>query len=153
MNRNRTLELLIDLQRRDRDRRAGVAARARREADTAGSTLRMLEGYRSDYDQRAPKRGTRAFDTRTVQVHEAFTGKLDQAIGDQQTLARRLDETAALRETDLAEQQRRLKALETLAERRAQAARLRAQRIEQRQTDEFASQAHLRARTKATRHD
>ena len=36
MNRNRTLELLIDLQRRDRDRRAGVAARARREADTAG---------------------------------------------------------------------------------------------------------------------
>ena len=153
MSRNRTLDLLIELQRRDRDRHAGIAARSRRESDTAGSTLKMLEGYRSDYDQRAPKRGARPFDTGTVRVHEAFTAKLDRAIDDQDELSTRLGETAARHETELAEQQRRLKALETLAERRDKAARLRAQRVEQRQTDEFASQAHLRARKEAERHD
>ena len=36
MSRNRTLDLLIELQRRDRDRRAGIAARARREFDRLG---------------------------------------------------------------------------------------------------------------------
>ena len=153
MSRDRTLELLIELQRRERDRRAGLAARAQRESDTADSTLRMLRGYRADYDLRAPKRGARPFDSGSVRVHEAFTGKLDQAVSEQGILTDRLASVAAQREADLAEQQRRLKALETLVERRENAARLRAQRADQRQTDEFASQAHLRARIEARRHD
>lgn len=146
MNRRTdTLALLIDLERRQRDRAAGLAARARKDATTAQSTLKMLVDYRQDHHDRSPKRAATAFTSTTVRVHEAFTGKLDQAIGEQGSVTDRLNEASEEQARALTERQRRLKALETLAERRALAARQRLQRNEQRQTDEFAIQAFLRS--------
>jgi flagellar FliJ protein len=152
MSAAKTLDLLIDLQRLERDRAAGVAAQARRESDTADSTLRMLRGYRSDYDSRSPKSAPRSFTSTAVRVHEAFTSKLDQAIGEQHHLAGRLADLARERDGELAERQRRLKALETLLERRAAAARHKRAKLEQGQTDEFATQSYLRARRRDSRH-
>lgn len=145
MSRSSQLELLIELQRRERDRVAALAARARSDANTAESTLQMLVGYRADHDTRSPKRATAAFTATTVRVHEAFTGKLDHAIGEQGAISDRLAEASAAQTNALAERQRRLKALETLAERRAVAARQKSERFEQNQTDEYAIQAYLRS--------
>ncbi len=146
MTRRAALSFLIELQRRERDRAAGLAARARSDSETANSTLQMLQGYRRDYDTRSPKVARRAFSAVTVGVHERFTGKLDRAIGEQDRLSARLAEASAERETVLAQGQRRLKALETLHERRESALRLRKRRSEQIQTDEFATQVYLRNR-------
>ncbi len=144
MKRSPALNLLIELERRKRDGEAGVAARARRDADTAGSTLQMLQGYRLDYDTRSPKQGAEVFHTAKVRVHEAFTGKLDLAIDQQAQLAQQLAALRTQREQALAERQRRLKAFETIQARREAAAQQQAQRNDQRQTDEFAAQAYLR---------
>ncbi len=148
MKRSPTLALLIELERRRRDSEAGVAARARREADTAGSTLQMLQGYRLDYDTRSPKQGSEVFHSAKVRVHEAFTGRLDLAIDQQAQLAQQLADLRTQRESALAERQRRLKAFETLQARREASAQQRAQRNDQRQTDEFAAQAYLRLQRK-----
>ncbi len=145
MKRETTLDLLIELERRERDRVAQVTAQARRESDAAGSTLQMLRGYRLDYDARSPKRGSQDFTTTKVQVHEHFVQRLDRAIDDQHALAGRLDAATQEREAQLLERQRRLKALETLSLRRETLARLAERRSDQRQTDEFAIQAFLRS--------
>jgi flagellar FliJ protein len=81
-------------------------------------------------------------------VHEAFTGRLDLAIDQQAQLAEQLVELRTQREEALAQRQRRLKAFETLQARRETAAQQRAQRNDQRQTDEFATQAYLRQQRK-----
>jgi flagellar FliJ protein len=146
MTRRTTLSFLIELQRRERDRVAALAARARREAESATSTLQMLEDYRRDYDTRSPKVARRAFTATSIGVHERFTGKLDRAIDEQGRLRVRLAEASSEREGDLAQGQRRLKALETLHERREADLRLRTRRAEQIQTDEFATQVYLRNR-------
>ena len=148
MSKQRPLALLIELERRMRDGVAAVAARARHDADAAGSTLQMLRGYRLDYDTRSPKRGAATFTPTAVHVHEAFTGKLDRAIGEQGRLAERLAALRDERERALADRQRRLKALETLQQRRDDSARERVERAEQRQTDEFALQSYLRSKSK-----
>ena len=153
MKRTPTLDLLIDLERRERDRAATEAARTRRDTDAAASTLDMLVGYRADHHARTPKLGERPFTSAAVRVHEAFSGRLDQAIGEQGAMVDRLATAAAERDRALIERQRRLKALETLAQRRAEAAQRRAQRAEQRQTDEFAIQAFLRSQRKGSSHD
>lgn len=149
MSTKRTFALLIDLERRGRDGVASVAARARSDADAAGSTLQMLRGYRLDYDARSPKRDGHNFTTTAVRVHEAFTGKLDRAIVEQSRVADQLATVRAERERALAERQRRLKALETLQQRRETAARERAERAEQKLTDEFAQQSFHRNSPKA----
>ncbi|MCL4748369.1 MAG: hypothetical protein KJZ83_23595, partial [Burkholderiaceae bacterium] len=86
MTRRATLSFLIELQRRERDRVAGLAARARSESESASSTLQMLQGYRRDYDTRSPKVARRAFSAVAVDVHERFTAKLDHANVEQDRL-------------------------------------------------------------------
>ena len=150
MKRNATFELLIDLHKRERDRAAKIAAQARRDADAAGSTLQMLQGYRLDYDTKSPTRSLQPINTTKVKVHEKFTARLDTAIGEQDTIREQLTDVSRVREHALNERQRRLKALETVALRRDMAERLRQRLREQKATDEFATQAYLRAKTRST---
>ena len=69
MTRRATLSFLIELQRRERDRVAALAARARREVESATSTLQMLRDYRRDYDARSPNVARRPFTTNSVGVN------------------------------------------------------------------------------------
>lgn len=149
MKRNTTFELLIDLHKRERDRAARIAAQARRDADAAGSTLQMLQGYRLDYDTKSPTRSVQPINTGKVKVHEKFTARLDTAIDEQDTISAQLADVSRTREQALSERQRRLKALETVAQRLEMAERLRQRRTEQKATDEFATQAFLRAKTRS----
>lgn len=145
MKPSRPLELLIEMQRRERDRLAGAAAQAQRDVERAGSTLGMLRNYRQDYDSRSPKTRPAGFTTQGVLLHEGFTRKLDQAIGEQNVMVEHLSGTRDAQEGLLVEQQRKLKALEVLEQRRALEIRQRAERRDQNQTDEFATQSWTRA--------
>jgi flagellar FliJ protein len=151
MSARASLSLLIELRRRERDRVAGVAAQARREADNATATLRMLEGYLREYRQRAPKALLQPTEASSVRIHEHFVGKLDTAIDDQTQRAKALCEREIAQRAALSEEQRRLKALEVLEQRRESARRRRLEVAEQKQTDEFAAQAFARGRPRETR--
>jgi len=153
LKRQPVLSLLIDLQRRERDRVAGVAAQAQRDVDAAAGTLRMLNDYRNDYEARSPKSGRSATDTLRVRVHEAFVGKLGRAIGEQDTLLAHLAQRNETQRLALVERQRRVKALETLELRRATERRKRLESLEQKQTDEFAAQAYARISRQKADHD
>ena len=153
MKARSTLSLLIEMQRRERDRVAGLAAQAQRDVDAAAGTLRMLNEYRNDYEARSPKAHRAPTDTLRVQVHEAFVGKLGRAIGEQDTLLEHLSQRNDAQRLALVERQRRVKALETLDERREAARRKRLDALEQKQTDEFAAQAHARASRQEDDHD
>lgn len=146
MTKRTPLSLLIELQRRARDETARVTARSRREAAAADSTLRMLRDYGEQHRSRAPDAGTPAFSPDALKIRDAFGQRLTQAIGEQDTVTRRLEDALAEKEQALLDRQRRLKALETLEQRRHAAARQRSARQEQRQTDEHALQSYLRAR-------
>jgi len=153
VKRQPVLGLLIDLQRRERDRVAGVAAQAQRDVDAAEGTLRMLNDYRNDYEARSPKAGHAATDTLRVRVHEAFVSKLGRAIGEQDTLIEHLSQRSEVQRLALVERQRKVKALETLAMRRDAERRKRLDSLEQKQTDEFAAQAHARISRQKADHD
>lgn len=153
MSRPSTLSMLIDMRRRERDRIAGQAAQAQRDRDAAASTLRTLSSYQEDYRQRSPKNARQSTDTGAVRVHETFVGKLGHAIGQQDALTRTLDDRHRQQLVALAEGERRLKALETLVQRREAARRRRQESLEQKQTDEFAAQAHARTTSGSSGHD
>jgi flagellar FliJ protein len=140
------LSLLIELQRRARDETARAAARSRREAATAGSTLRMLQDYGEQHRSRAPAVDAPAVSVDALKIRDAFGRRLAQAIGEQDTVTRRLEDALAAEERRLLDRQRRLDALEMLEQRRRAIARQRSARQEQRQTDEHALQSYLRAR-------
>jgi flagellar export protein FliJ len=146
MKRPSAIEMLIEMRRRERDRVAGICAQAQRDVDAATGTLRMLTQYRSDYENRAPKNGQSATDTLRVQVHERFVDKLGLAIGEQDNLVGNLNERSEQQQRALSDRQRRLKAMETLALRRETERLKRLESLEQKQTDEFATQAYARAR-------
>jgi flagellar FliJ protein len=153
VTRRNALPLLIELRRRERDRAAAVAAQAQREAQSAAGTLRMLHGYRQDYLIRSPKSATQATDPGRLQIHDAFVGKLGEAIDDQTSRLRMLSEREMVHRTALGEQERRLKALEILNRRRETQHRLRIEAQDQKLNDEFAALAHRRAADREGRDD
>jgi len=153
MSARSPLPLLIELRRRERDRVAGIAAQAQRDADGASATLRMLEGYRLEYRQRGPKAALQQTEVGSVRIHEHFVGKLDAAIDDQAQRVQVLVDRERTQRTALADEQRRLKALEVLQQRRESARRRRLEIAEQKQTDEFAAQAHARTLPRTSRDD
>lgn len=146
MSRSTPLSLLIELQRRARDDTARAAARSRREAAAADSTLRLLRDYGDQHRSRAPDTATPAFSADTLKIRDSFGQRLNQAIDDQDAVNHRLEDALAQKEQALLERQRRLEALKTLEQRRRADARQRLARQEQRQTDEHALHSYLRAR-------
>jgi flagellar FliJ protein len=145
----RVLRLLIDAARERRDDAAQRAAGARRERDAAATTLRTLTDYREESLARAPARAGHPVGIAQLHTARHFDARLVAAIGQQhQTHAERSREADA-QDAALVERQQRLKALQTLQERRARDAGMQAAKREQRALDEFAT--NLSARRKAGR--
>jgi flagellar FliJ protein len=138
------MRLLIDQALARRDDAATRATAARRDRDAAATTLATLTGYREESLQRGPVRAGQALGVEQLRTAVQFDARLIAAIRQQhgQHAARQAD--AAARDTDLVESQRRLKALETLAQRRAQARHRVEARREQRMLDEYATNLSAR---------
>jgi flagellar FliJ protein len=142
----RVLQLLIDRARAQRDDAAGAAAGARRVRDAAASTLATLTDYREESLARAPVRAGRAVGVDQLRTAQLFDGRLIEAIRQQFQQHSRSQADADAGDATLHETQRRLKALETLAQRRALAADRVATRREQLALDEYATNLAARRR-------
>jgi flagellar export protein FliJ len=140
----KVLRMLIDRAQAHRDEAAGEAAGARRERDAAAATLRTLTDYREESLGRAPVRAGLAVGVDQLRTAVQFDARLVAAIHQQFQQHARTQADAAAQDAALADRQRRLKALETLALRRAQAASRLESRREQHALDEHAT--HLAAR-------
>jgi flagellar FliJ protein len=138
------LKLLLQRAAERRDDAARRAATARRERDGADRTLRSLKDYRDESLGRGPARGGAAMGIEQLRAAGRFDGRLLEAITQQHLQWVERSREAGTRDAELLERQRRLKALQTLAERRERAALALAARREQRGTDEHALQLSRR---------
>lgn len=135
----RILQLLIDRAQEHRDDAARLSSQARRERDAAHATLRTLTEYRDESLNRGPTRGGQLVNVEQIRIAGYFDNRLIAAITQQSGTHADHEERVGERDTDLREMQRRLKALETLAQRRASVAEKKGARREQRLLDEFAN--------------
>lgn len=135
----RILRLLIDRAQEHRDDAATLSSQARRERDAAHATLRTLTEYRDESLNRGPTRGGQLVNVEQIRIAGYFDNRLIAAITQQSGKHAHHEERVGERDTDLREMQRRLKALETLSQRRASAAEKKGARREQRLLDEFAN--------------
>lgn len=142
-----SLSMLISLAAAARDSAAAQRTRAQQHLDAAVSQLDLLRGYARDYAQRAQRQRFDGCDRMAEGNARAFGDRLDEAIAAQlQELERRED--ALQRAHDhWRDMNQRLQRLELLAARHAEAARLRADRREQKHNDELARQAAQRRAT------
>jgi flagellar FliJ protein len=138
------LRLLIEQAAARRDDAARRAADARRHRDNAAATLRTLTDYRNESLERAPVRAGEAVTVEQLRSANRFDARMVAAIHQQHRQHADHLTHATTRTGELLEQERRLKALETLAQRRAQTRLQQDARRDQRQTDEYAN--HLAAR-------
>lgn len=142
----RVLKVLIEQALERRDDAATVAARARRDRDAAAATLRTLTDYREESLTRGPVREGAPVGVAQLRAAVQFDARLVAAIHQQyRQHVQRRDESVA-RDADLLERQRRLKALQTLEERRERQATKVAARREQRVLDEYATNLAARRR-------
>lgn len=140
--KRRTLQQVIEQARRVRDDAAVRVAGASRAADQAQSTLETLSSYRNEHVQTAFRRPQ--FVPTVLRLHERFTRKLDQAIGEQTRVRDATYVAIDRRRAELIDRQQRLLAFETLQARRDSAQQRRRKLAEQRHDDEIAAQTFRR---------
>lgn len=133
------LALLIERARSARDDAVKVATQARRDVETAAKTLNTLTEYREQSLERGPVRSGQAIGTEQLRIAGQFDARLISAISQQTGQHERSGQLADQRQAELRETQRRLKAFEALAERRALRESLKQGRRDQRTMDAFAS--------------
>jgi flagellar FliJ protein len=138
------LSLLIDAASAERDRQAALLASAREAQGRSEATLQRLHEFRGECLARSAAGRRGQGDAASLQTYQLFVGRLDEAIRLQHAdLASRVRKGEEQLQ-QLQQVQQRLLALQALAARNAQELRVREQRREQRDCDEFAARSFLR---------
>jgi len=133
-----SLRMLIELAKTSRDAAAAQRAQAQTQLAQARAQLDQLRGYERDYERR---RQATLSDGCAIAVQDnlrAFIGKLGRALEQQSGEVARREQSLLRADAQLAQALRRLRSLETLAERRRAAERAAGLRREQKSMDEIA---------------
>ncbi|HEY0294252.1 MAG TPA: flagellar export protein FliJ [Bordetella sp.] len=140
------LETLIGLAREHADEAARSLGRLNRERQNAEHQLGMLQDYRHDYLVRLQQAMQTGMSTSDCHNYQRFISTLDDAINQQVAALDTLNVNHEKSRLHWQQQQRKLNAFDTLAQREARAAQVVAERREQRASDEhsarLASQRH-----------
>jgi len=140
------LKTLLEIVTRERDQAAAAMAQAEQQLRAQQQQWEQLQAYQADYVRRAPAHGGRAAPIEVLRTHQAFMGRLDQALTHQQRVLSAADGEAQLRRQTLLQRETRLASVRKLMQRRATSAAREADRAEQRRTDEAAMQHHWHQR-------
>jgi flagellar FliJ protein len=131
-----SLKMLLDLAQNRSDaaaRRLGELNSREQEAD---QKLRLLLGYRQDYQVRFQEFAKDGIDQAEWRNFREFMGKLDSAIAEQRKAVANSRNSMQAGRIDWHAQQRQLKSYDTLSQRQARAESVRAVKREQREQDE-----------------
>ena len=106
--------------------------------------LSGLEQYRIDYFTQIQEKGNEGLEAQSFNQHQGFIAKLDKACEQQRKVISNAELAAEQRREQWLAQQRKRKAVETLLQKKEQQQRIKEERIEQAQLDEFALQKFVR---------
>lgn len=133
------LDMLIDLAKDNADEAARALGRLNQERQHAEKQLTLLRDYRNDYLARLQKTMLAGMTASDCHNYQRFITTLDDAIGQQIAALDVLNTNLEKSRLHWQQQQRKLNAFDTLAQREARAARVVAERREQRANDEHAA--------------
>lgn len=140
------LDMLIGLAKESADEAARALGQLNNERQQAEKQLEMLQNYRHDYLVRLQQSMQTGMAASDCHNYQRFINTLDDAINQQVAALEALKINLEKSRLHWQQQQRKLNAFDTLAQREARAAQVVAERREQRANDEhsarLASQRH-----------
>lgn len=131
-----SLKMLLDVAQSWSDAAARRLGRLNSQEQEAEQKLRLLLGYRQDYQARFQETAKSGIDQAGWRNFRAFMGKLDAAITEQRKAVSNSRNSMQAGRDDWRAQQRKLKSFDTLSQRQERAEFLRAGKQEQREQDE-----------------
>jgi flagellar FliJ protein len=136
------LHTLLDHAERQRNEALALLLQAEEQVRRLQLQAQQLNAYRDDYRQRQPGRGGNSVSIELLRSHHEFMQRLQQAMDQQQGQQQAAEARLATRRSELLALETRVASVRKLMERRGQEALRRADRQDQRNTDEAALQAH-----------
>jgi flagellar FliJ protein len=109
----------------------------------AKTRLKMLEQYRVEYAQKMREASTEGITRSALHNYHDFLARIDQAIAQQSLAVRNSEQSTAVGQNHWKEQNKRLKAIDTLSLRHDAKERWRDGKIEQKTQDEYATRKYL----------
>lgn len=144
MTAMQTLHKVVELAEKRRDEALGVMAQMQRELQMAQDQMDQLQSYAQEAEGRWAARSSVGVDTALLMHHREFMHKIHHALefqrgvlADRGRLIERAQEQVHAAERDLA-------GLRKFTDRKQQAIAHKAQRLDQKNTDEMALSIHLR---------
>lgn len=131
------LMTLLAQAERERDVALSDAQRSVQAHQAAADQAEQLVVYRREYEQRWSTRFQSEGRIELVHCYRAFTDRLTQAVEQQQRVVQHAAAQMERTRITLAEHEMRVASVRKLIERRAKELRLSADRVEQKQADEF----------------
>lgn len=109
----------------------------------AKSRLQLLEQYRDEYAQRLRVSISTGLTQLALRNYQDFLARIDEAIEQQKQAVMRSEQSTAAGQAQWREQNKRLKAIDTLSQRHDARERYREGRLDQKQQDEFAARKFI----------
>jgi flagellar FliJ protein len=139
MNPLQPLMALLAQTERERDEAWAQTQHAAQAQQTAAAQAEQLLTYRREYEQRWSTQFRTEGRIELVHCYQGFMARLTQAVDQQRRIAEHAAAQLESARVALCEHEVRVASVRKLIERRSQELRLSAERIEQKQTDEFGS--------------
>lgn len=109
---------------------------------SAKSRLQMLEQYRDEYAQKLREAIAQGITQMVLRNYQEFLGRIEEAIAQQGMAVRNSENSTAAGQAHWKEQNKRLKAIDTLSQRHDTRERYRENKQEQKLLDEFSSRKY-----------
>jgi flagellar FliJ protein len=138
------LNALLEHAERQRDEALARLMQAEESSRRLRNQWEQLRAYRADYEARAPGMGAQAAPIELLRCHQGFVQRLDQALTQQSALIHSADEQLALKRQMLLERETHVASVRKLVERRLQDHQRTTARLEQKRSDEAATQRRWR---------
>lgn len=138
------LQPLLDLMQTRADEATRQLGQLIAAEQNAKSRLQLLEQYREEYAQRLRDAISNGLTPLALRNYQDFLGRIDEAIMQQKRAVTQSERSTAAGQAQWREQNKRLKAIDTLSQRHDARERYREGKLDQKQQDEFATRKYTR---------
>ncbi len=137
-----TLQPLLELMQTRSDEATRNLGKLISAEQNARSRLQMLEDYRAEYANRLREESEQGLTRLKLQNYQDFLARIDEAIAQQRLAVKESEQSTAAGQAQWKEQNKRLKAIDTLSQRHDARERVRDGKLEQKLQDEFSSRKY-----------
>ncbi|GHU42248.1 flagellar FliJ protein [Betaproteobacteria bacterium] len=141
-----TLQPLLDLMQERTDEATRQLGQLIAAEQNAKGRLQLLSQYREEYAQRFREAQAQGLTLQSWQNYQEFLARIDEAITQQDNIVAASEQKTAEGQQRWQEQHTRLKAIDTLSVRHWKAQDKKANKLEQKQLDEFSIRSYQRVK-------